>query len=106
MRLKERGYNQSTLLARAIGRLTSLPANETALRRSLNTPPQARTKSVSQRYLNVAGAFVMSDASLKGRRVILIDDVATSGATLNECARVLKASGAVSVWGLTFAREV
>ncbi|MFH0847644.1 MAG: ComF family protein [Chloroflexota bacterium] len=105
-RLRERGYNQSALLAGAIGWGINLPVNETSLRRNANAPPQARTKSVSLRYLNVAGAFVSGDACLRGRGVILVDDVATSGATLNECARVLKSSGVTSVWGLTFAREV
>lgn len=105
-RLRARGYNQSLLLARELGYLTGLPLNENSLARKLNTPPQARVTSVSKRRENVRGAFYCGNASLTGKYVILIDDVTTSGATLDECARVLKGSGAISVWGLTFAREI
>jgi predicted amidophosphoribosyltransferase len=51
-------------------------------------------------------AFTSVDGKLKGRRVLLIDDVSTSGATLDACASALKQAGAISVWGLTIAREV
>jgi len=54
----------------------------------------------------VATAFACRDERLSGRNVILIDDVCTSGATLEACAKVLKTAGAVSVWGLTLAREI
>jgi predicted amidophosphoribosyltransferase len=54
----------------------------------------------------VAEAFISRDHQLRGRQVLLIDDVATSGATLDACAAALKASGAASVWGLALAREI
>jgi predicted amidophosphoribosyltransferase len=74
--------------------------------RRINNPPQARTSTVDERRENVVGVFDCRDDRLRGKQVLLVDDVATSGATLDACAAVLKASGAVSVWALTFAREV
>ena len=104
-RLRERGYNHSTLLAKELGKLTGISVNtDTLLRTSYNTP-QARTANVEERRKNVAGAFVCRDTSLKGKNVILIDDVITSGATLDACSSALKTAGAGSVWGLTVATE-
>ena len=105
-RLRERGYNQASLLARELGKLTNLPVVEDCLVRQQHAPPQARTASVSERQSNVAGAFTCGDERLRGKQVLLIDDVATSGATLNACARTLKSVGAASVWGLVIAREI
>lgn len=105
-RLRERGYNQSSLLARELSRLASLPLVEGSLLRLKNTPPQARTKSAEERHSNVASAFSCRDQRLEGRHILLIDDVCTSGATLDSCAATLKAAGVTSVWGLTLAREV
>ncbi len=105
-RLRERGYNQSELIAGELSRLTGLEVSEGCLIRRRNTPSQARTANVTERRKNIAGAFESRGNSLAGKKVILIDDVATSGATLDECARVLKDSGAASVWGFTFAREI
>jgi ComF family protein len=105
-RLRERGYNQSALLAKQLGRLTGLPVEENCLVRRIHNLPQARTANVEQRRANVVGAFTCRDEGLKGRRVVLIDDVSTSGATLDACAAELKETGAESVWGLTLAREI
>jgi ComF family protein len=105
-RLRERGYNQSELLARELGKLVALPVVADCLIRERHAPPQAVATSVSERQNNVVNAFVCHDQRLKDRKVLLIDDVATSGATLNACAATLKAAGASSVWGLTLAREV
>lgn len=105
-RLRERGYNQSELLAREMGKINGLPVVTGCLTRSRHASPQARAASSSQRQENVAGAFSCRNGSLKDKRVILIDDVATSGATLEACAAVLKTGGAAAVWGLTLAREV
>jgi ComF family protein len=104
-RLRERGYNQSRLLAGELGRRVGLPVVDDCLVRERHSLPQARTASVVERRGNVAGAFACR-RRLEGERVILIDDVATSGATLDACARALKAAGAVSVWGLVLAREI
>jgi competence protein ComFC len=105
-RLRERGYNQSALLAVKLGRLSGLPVIDDCLMRRSYTPPQARSAGVDERHNNVAGAFTCLDNRLKDRRVILLDDVSTSGATLNAGAGVLKAAGAASVWGLVVALEL
>lgn len=105
-RLRERGYNQSELLARALGKLVGLPMVGDSLLRRRFVSPQARTASVAERRSNVAGAFSVRGEGFQGKRVLLIDDVATSGATLDACAAALKTGGAASVWGLTLAREV
>jgi len=104
-RLRERGYNQSALLANELAKLIGLPVDETSLRRVKFVLPQARTGSVEERRTNVAGVFACT-GGVKGKRVVLIDDVSTSGATLNSCASALKSAGASAVWGLTLAREI
>ena len=105
-RLRQRGYNQSSLLARELGKLTTLPVIEDCLFRSKDSLPQAKTATVEDRRSNVANAFACRDQRLSGRHVLLVDDVCTSGATLEACAAALKATGAISVWGLTLAREI
>ena len=105
-RLRERGYNQSTLLARETGKLTGLPVVDDCLIRERHALPQARTSNVGERRANVAGAFTCCDCRLQGKQVLLIDDVSTSGATLDACAVALKAAGAASVWGLVLAGEI
>jgi ComF family protein len=105
-RLRERGYNQSELLARELGKLNGLPVATNRLTRQQYALPQARTTSVKERRDNVASAFVCLNDSIQDRQILLIDDVTTSGATLDGCAAALKAAGASSVWGLTVAREL
>jgi competence protein ComFC len=105
-RLKERGYNQSALLAHELGRLVNLSVLENSLVRQQDTPPQARTTSAEERRRNVAEAFTCVDLRLKGKKVILIDDVATTGATLEAAAKALRNAGTSSVWALTLAREI
>lgn len=104
--MRERGYNQSTLVAEGLGKLANLSVVEDSLLRVKNSSPQARSKSVEQRRINVIDAFDCKDDKLKDKRIILIDDVCTSGATLESCASVVKRAGAISVWGLTLAREI
>ena len=105
-RLKERGYNQSYLLARGLGKLVSLPVVDDCLIRQRYTPPQARAASVEERRQNAAHAFTCCNHKLQGKQVLLLDDVTTSGATLDACASALKAAGAASVWGLVLATEI
>ncbi|MCD6452734.1 MAG: ComF family protein [Dehalococcoidales bacterium] len=105
-RLRERGYNQSQLLARELSQLTGLPVMDNCLIRQRYSFPQTQTQSVTERRSNVAGAFISSDSQLKDRAVLVIDDVSTTGATLNACAIALKAAGAISVWGLSLATEI
>lgn len=105
-RLRERGYNQSSLLARQLGKLANLPVADDCLIRQRHALPQARTATVEERQSNVTDAFACRDHRLRDKQVLLIDDVSTSGATLDACAAALKASGATSVWGLVMAREI
>lgn len=105
-RLRERGYNQSSLLAKELGKLADLPVVDNCLIRQKHAPPQTRSSTVEERRSNVAGAFVCRDHRLQDKQVLLIDDVSTSGATLDACAAALKAIGATSVWGLVLAREI
>jgi len=105
-RVRERGYNQSSLLAKELGKLTSLPVVGDCLIRQRHAPPQAKTLTVDERRSNVANAFTCRDHRLRDKQVLLIDDVSTSGATLDACAAALKAAGATSVWGLVLAREI
>jgi len=105
-RLRERGYNQSGLLAKELGKLTGLPVVDDCLIRKRHVPPQTRTATVEKRWGNVVDAFTCCNHRLQGKEVLLIDDVSTSGATLGACAVTLKAAGATLVWGLTLAREI
>jgi ComF family protein len=99
----QRGFNQSELLAREISRRTSTPIIN-PLRRVRNTSAQAGLTSAKRR-LNVSGAFrAKKNAAMQGRRVLLIDDVMTTGATAASCARVLQRAGARQVTLLTLAR--
>lgn len=105
-RLRERGYNQAELLAQELGKLINMPVVDDVLIRLRHTPPQARTATAEERKRNITDAFTCRDNRLRDRHVLLLDDVATSGTTLDACAAVLKASGANSVWGLVMAREI
>ena len=105
-RLRERGYNQSGLLARELGRRIGMPVIDNCLIRVKQAQPQVRAVDVEERRRNVADAFVCRDERVSGRQIILVDDVCTSGATLESCAVALKNKGATSVWGLTLAREI
>jgi ComF family protein len=101
-RLRERGYNQSELLARQIGYRLNLPVNTSALQRTRSTQSQM-TLGYEERHRNVSGAFTCA-ASVTGQTVLLIDDVCTTGSTLDACAQALKLAGAAAVWGLTLAK--
>jgi ComF family protein len=105
-RLRQRGYNQSLLLALELEKLCGIPVRSDILKRRINTPPQARTSGSIERRHNMRGAFTSPDGKLKDKQVLLIDDVSTSGATLDACASAIKRAGAATVWGLTVAREV
>jgi ComF family protein len=111
MRLWRRRYNQSALLAQAIARaLRQHPAAPAVapdlLIRKRRTPSQGR-RTRSQRADNVRGAFRVSEnAVIQGKRIVLIDDVLTSGATVEECAKVLRRAGAARIDVLTLARAV
>jgi ComF family protein len=100
----QRGFNQSELLARELGRRTGLPVRTEVLRRERGTGKQSLLADM-ERWANVKGAFaVRRGARVEGQRLVLIDDVLTTGATLNDCARALKEAGAAHVSTLTLAR--
>jgi ComF family protein len=103
-RQRRRGFNQSELLGRAVARRASLELDITSLRRVRNTAPQVQVRDPRRRAQNVQGAF-RCDERVNGRRVLLVDDVLTTGVTLRECARTLRRSGAASVWALTFCHD-
>ena len=102
-RLRDRGYNQAALLARVLVDRTMLSVDEHSLVRHRPTPPQVGL-DVEQRKENVLGAFRCQGDALARRRVLLIDDVCTTGATLDACAVALKEGGAQTVRALTVAR--
>ena len=101
-RLRERGYNQAALLARALARDGTLPVVEDALRRVKATRAQVTLRAV-ERARNMAGAFEADPARCAGRSFVLIDDVCTTGATLCAAAQALQAAGAREVLGAVLA---
>lgn len=103
-RLRERGFNQSMEIARALGKALNLPVDCSSLSRLRATPRQADLPP-GERHKNVRGAFACA-TDLTGRHIVLIDDVMTTGATVNECARVLKLHGAIKVTVAVAARAL
>jgi ComF family protein len=101
-RQRQRGFNQSLEIARVIARRLSLPLQRHALVRSRAGPPQ-QSLPLQARRANVSGAFALSEA-VPARCVAVVDDVMTSGATLDEVARVLKRAGVRQVVNLVIAR--
>ena len=104
-RQQQRGYNQATLLALPLALACSLPYRPQALRKIRHTRSQVGL-SRAERRENVAGAFQAQARWAQDKTVLVVDDVATSGATLDACAAALLAAGARAVYGLTLARAV
>jgi ComF family protein len=103
-KLRQRGFNQSVLLVKSISRLLKLETDYFTLTRIRYTETQTGL-TLEERRKNVKGAFEVTDnGNLNGKSVILVDDVATKGNNINECARVLKKAGCEMVAGLTLAR--
>lgn len=108
-RLWSRRYNQSAELARALGRLGGKPVRPLALIRTRATPSQGEMPSAGARKRNMQGAFrvpEMHKPEVEGRRILVIDDVLTTGATAEACSRALKRAGAAKVHVLALARVV
>ncbi len=102
-RLAERGYNQALLVAQRLARAQGLPVSVTALHRTRHTPPQAGLPD-RVRSRNVRGAFAARAGVVAGRRLALVDDVITTGATVDAAATALIAAGATAVHVVTVAR--
>ena len=108
MRLWQRRFNQSAMLARAVSALSGVPVSDHILARAKATVPQVGLAR-SERARNVQGAFTVPKAAridVKGRKLVVIDDVLTSGATVSACANVLRRAGASRVDVLVLARVV
>ncbi|HUT16560.1 MAG TPA: ComF family protein [Anaerolineae bacterium] len=102
-RLRERGYNQSALLVRELGLRAKLPVDEQTLERITATRPQVGLNA-EERAENVRDAFSCQDDRLRDLRVLLVDDVLTTGATMRACAHALGQRDVRAVWGLTLTR--
>jgi ComF family protein len=105
VRFKERGYNQATLLARPIALFFHIPFSTHALSRIRETRTQVGL-NVIERMENMSGAFQAKGNLVYGKNILMVDDVATSGATLNACAKALLDEGASRVYGFSLARAV
>ena len=102
-RLRERGFNQSLLLSQVIFKLTNIPVKEKVLKRIRHTRPQSKL-NVFERQQNVKDAFrVINSSAVKGKTVVLVDDVLTTGATMRACAESLESAGVAKVLALTAA---
>jgi competence protein ComFC len=104
-RIKERGYNQAALLARPLALALSINYSSKGLLRIKDIPSQVGL-TIKQRRQNVSGAFWANPDTVSGRRVLIIDDVTTTGATIEACAMALKESGSADIFALTLARAV
>ncbi|MDD2852228.1 MAG: ComF family protein [Desulfuromonadaceae bacterium] len=103
-RLRQRGFNQAVLLGRVLSKKLSLPMVPDALTRTRATVPQIGL-SAAERRTNVTGAFtVKKNRAVEGKRILLLDDVMTTGSTMDECAGGLKKAGAAAIIAVTIAR--
>jgi len=104
-RRRERGFNQSELIARVFAERCGLPMESGALQRTRHTPPQSGLRKTEARLSNVAGCFEAGDpGKVAGRNIILLDDVVTSGATMHAASAALKAAGAKNILALAAAK--
>lgn len=105
LRMEQRGYNQAALIAQVVAAHFDWEYCHDAVSRTRETPSQVNLNA-QERKVNVAGAFAAQADDVTGRRVLLIDDVLTTGATLGACAYALRDAGAVQVYGATVASAV
>ncbi len=107
VKTKRRGFNQSIVIAKLISKFLNVPCNDKLLIRHKNNPPQAKINDPLLRQQNVSNIFKINDllkSTLKNKNIILVDDVFTTGSTLNECAKVLKQNGANLIVAICLAR--
>ena len=101
-RLAKRGYNQAALLARAVGRYSGVPVNEKILVRVKNTTP-LKLQNPAERQNNLKKAFNISQNDVKLKKVVLVDDIYTTGSTIDEAARTLKSAGVEDIYFIALA---
>ncbi len=106
-RLRERGYNQTALIARGLANLDQnnfFEYQEQILKKIKDTPPQSRSKNKTERQKNLKGCFkIANPVVVKNKNIILLDDVITTGATLDEASKILRRAGARKIFRVTFA---
>jgi ComF family protein len=102
-RLYERGYNQAAILAQTLSIIVNRPYESRALMKIRETRSQVNL-TIPERRKNIYGAFIANTNKVTGRDILIVDDVTTTGATLNACAEALKKAGAKKVVALTVAR--
>ena len=104
-RWRTRGFNQSEVLAKELVKLADFSSGIDLIRRRYYTKPQVGLKARARKK-NLEGAFVVIDSrKVEGKKIVLLDDVVTTGSTMEECAKVLQAAGAKEVWGLALAKD-
>ena len=102
--LKKRGFDQAQMLAREVGRGLRVPV-EPLLEKSRETAQQSLLETPSERKANILGAYRLREgARVEGKKILLVDDVVTSGSTLSACAAELKRAGAAEIWCVTLAQ--
>ena len=102
-RKRKRGFDQAERMARALARELGLPVRK-LLEKGEDNGPQSHLEDDAARRANVQGVYRLTGEDLSGRCILLVDDVVTTGSTLGECARMLRAAGAEQVWGVTLAQ--
>ena len=104
-RLKKRGYDQAKLLAEIVSKQLNIPCAQ-LLFKERNTKPQSRTGSAEKRKSNISGVYsVIAPEMIEGKRILLIDDIVTTGSTFSECARTLGMAGAEKIYCAAAARK-
>ncbi len=103
-RLRHRGYDQARLLAEELCMRIGAGSPVRTLRKRINAAPQSKQGDKSRRVANIIGAYEIANVNVEGKRILLIDDILTTGSTVSECARVLKTAGASEVFVLTVAK--
>jgi ComF family protein len=104
-KLKTRGYNQSEELAKELSKILKIPVFSDVLIKTKNTPPQMELSKL-EREKNLINAFcVRNSEKISGKKIFLVDDVYTTGSTMEQCATILRENKAKSVWGIAISRE-
>jgi len=103
-RLRQRGFNQADFIADILSERLGAPVFKEAIKRIKDTPHQTTTRSKEERARSLSHSFELNEDSIKGKSVILVDDVYTSGATMNEAAKTLKKGGAKTILGFVVAK--